>query len=39
MGSTEPRQGARSLSWLRPSGNDTLQIRIRDLPASQLPEK
>lgn len=39
MGSTEPRQGMRSMSWLRPSGNDTLQIRIRDMPANQLPEK
>lgn len=39
MGSNEPRQGTRAMSWLRPSGNDTLQIRIRDLPASQLPEK
>ena len=39
MGSNEPRVGHRSFSWFRPAGNDTLQIRLRDLPASQLPEK
>lgn len=39
MGTTEPRVGPRGFSWFRPSGNETLQIRLRDLPASQLPEK
>jgi hypothetical protein len=39
MGTAEPRVGPRGFSWFRPSGNETLQIRLRDLPASQLPEK
>lgn len=39
MGTTEPRVGPRGFSWLRPSGNESLQIRLRDLPSSQLPEK
>lgn len=39
MGSTEPRVGGKGFTWLKPSANDTVQIRLRDLPASQLPEK
>ena len=38
LGTTEPRRGARGLNWLRP-GNDEQEIKIRDLPAPQLPEK
>ena len=38
MGTAEPKQGKKGLSWLRP-GNDEQQIKIRDLPAPQLPEK
>jgi hypothetical protein len=39
MGSAEARSGtARGLGWLKP-GNDEQEIRIRDLPAPQLPEK
>lgn len=39
MGTAEPRAGSkRGLSWLRP-GNDEQEIKIRDLPVPQLPEK
>lgn len=38
MGTAEPKAGKRGLNWLRP-GNDELEIKIRDLPAPQLPEK
>lgn len=38
MGSAEPKRGPKGLSWLRP-GNDEQQIKIRDLPVPQLPEK
>lgn len=38
MGTTEPKRGARGLNWLRP-GNDEQEIKIRDLPVPQLPEK
>jgi len=39
MGTAEARPGnARGLGWLQP-GNDEQEIRIRDLPAPQLPEK
>lgn len=38
MGTAEPKQGKKGLGWLRP-GNDEQQIKIRDLPAPQLPEK
>jgi hypothetical protein len=38
MGSATPKAGKRGLSWLRP-GRDEQEIKIRDLPAPQLPEK
>jgi hypothetical protein len=38
MGSATPKAGKRGLSWLRP-GSDEQEIRIRDLPVPQLPEK
>jgi hypothetical protein len=38
MGSSEPKVGKRGLSWLRP-GSDEQNIKIRDLPVPQLPEK
>jgi hypothetical protein len=38
MGSSEPRPGRGGLSWLRP-GSDEQVVKIRDLPAPQLPEK
>lgn len=39
MGTTEPKVGPKGFSWLRPSGNDKLNIKISDLPRPQLPEK
>ena len=38
MGTSEPKRGARGLAWLRP-GNDEQEVKIRDLPVPQLPEK
>lgn len=38
MGTTEPKRGPRGLSWLRP-GSDEQNVKIRDLPSPQLPEK
>jgi hypothetical protein len=38
MGTAEPRPGKRGVSWLRP-GNDEQDVKIRDLPSPQLPEK
>ena len=38
MGSSEPKAGKRDASWLRP-GSDEQVVKIRDLPAPQLPEK
>ncbi len=38
MGTTEPKRGPKGLSWLRP-GSDEQNIKIRDLPQPQLPEK
>ncbi|MBU6437646.1 MAG: hypothetical protein KGQ77_08970 [Betaproteobacteria bacterium] len=40
MGTTEPRTGGKRpfLSWLR-AGADDQVVKIRDLPAPQLPEK
>lgn len=39
MGSTEPLRGPGGFAWLRPAGNDRLQIKLSDLPRVQLPEK
>ena len=38
MGTAEPRRGPRGLAWLRP-GSDEQNVKIRDLPSAQLPEK
>ena len=38
IGTTEPKRGRKGPSWLRP-GSDEQQIKIRDMPAPQLPEK
>ena len=39
MGSTEPKRGPGGFAWLRPAGNDKLQIKLSDVPRAQLPEK
>lgn len=38
MGTAEPKRGPKGASWLRP-GSDEQEVKIRDLPAPQLPEK
>ena len=38
LGTSEPKRGPKGLSWLRP-GSDEQVVKIRDLPAPQLPEK
>jgi hypothetical protein len=38
MGTAVPKQGKKGLGWLRP-GADEQEVKIRDLPAPQLPEK
>jgi hypothetical protein len=38
MGTAEPKRGAKGFSWLRPGG-DEQEVKIRDLPVPQLPEK
>jgi len=38
MGTATPRAGKKGLGWLRP-GSDEQEVKIRDLPAPQLPEK
>lgn len=39
MGSADAKPGAgKGLGWLRP-GNDEQEIKIRDLPSPQMPEK
>ena len=38
MGSAEPKSGAKGLAWLRP-GSDEQNVKIRDMPVPQLPEK
>lgn len=38
MGSAEPKRGRSTFSWLRP-GSDEPQLKIRDMPVPQLPEK
>lgn len=39
LGETEPRRGQGGLAWLRPASNDKVEIKLRDLPRAQLPEK
>lgn len=38
MGSAEPKSGPRGFAWLRP-GSDEQNVKLRDLPSPQLPEK
>ncbi|MBI3154618.1 MAG: hypothetical protein HYZ20_04345 [Burkholderiales bacterium] len=38
MGSAEPKSGPEGLSWLRPGATEQ-DVKVRDLPAPQLPEK
>lgn len=38
MGTAEPKAGKKGLGWLRP-GSDEQVVKIRDMPAPQLPEK
>jgi hypothetical protein len=38
MGSASPKSGPKGLSWLRP-GSEAQEIKIRDMPLPQLPEK
>ena len=38
MGTAVPKAGKKGVNWLRP-GNDEQEVKIRDLPAPQLPEK
>jgi len=38
MGTATPKAGKKGLGWLRP-GADEQEVKIRDLPAPQLPEK
>lgn len=38
MGTATPRPGTKGASWLRP-GSEEQEVKIRDLPQPQLPEK
>jgi hypothetical protein len=38
MGSATPKAGRSGFNWLRP-GSDEQEVKIRDLPQPQLPEK
>jgi hypothetical protein len=38
MGSAEPKGGPKGYSWLRP-GSEEQNVKIRDMPVPQLPEK
>lgn len=38
LGTAEPKAGPKGLNWLRP-GRDEQDVKIRDLPKPQLPEK
>ena len=38
MGTAEPKTGPKGFAWLRP-GSDEQNVKIRDLPVPQLPEK
>jgi hypothetical protein len=38
MGTAEPKRGTGAANWLRP-GSDEQDVKIRDLPMPQLPEK
>lgn len=39
LGSTEPKRGPTGSTWLRPAGNEDLNIKLSDVPRAQLPEK
>lgn len=39
LGSAQPKRGPAGSSWLRPAGNEDLDIRLSDVPRAQLPEK
>lgn len=38
LGTAEPKAGRKGLAWLRP-GSDEQQVKLRDMPLPQLPEK
>ena len=38
LGTAEPKVGRKGLAWLRP-GIDEQQVKLRDMPLPQLPEK
>ena len=38
MGTAEPNAGRKGIAWLRP-GSDEQNVKIRDMPQAQLPEK
>jgi hypothetical protein len=38
LGTAEPKQGSKGISWLRP-GSDEQTVVIKDFPVPQLPEK
>ncbi len=38
LGTAEPKVGRKGLAWLRP-GSDEQQVKLRDMPLPQLPEK
>jgi hypothetical protein len=38
VGTAEPKAGSKGFSWLRPGGQEQ-DVKIRDLPTPQLPEK
>jgi hypothetical protein len=38
MGTAEPKSGPKGFSWLRP-GSEEQNVKIRDMPVPQLPEK
>ena len=38
VGTAEPKRGPKGFSWLRP-GSDEQDLKIRDMPVPQLPEK
>lgn len=39
LGSLHPKSGPQGSTWLRPAGADEWEIRLRDVPRAQLPEK
>lgn len=39
LGSLTPKRGPAGSTWLRPAGPDDWEIKLRDVPRAQLPEK